>query len=1456
MPARLPPAFLWELARMATAAPSPVARADARLRADLSQAARRIRWADALKGALALAVLAFGYTAAAVLLDRTFDLAAEVRFAGLVLFGMAFLAVGYFAFVRPLGRQVNPRFAARQVEHAASDAKNAVINWVDLQDEKMAESVRASLAARAADEVAAADVRRVSESRGVTALAVAAGLLVATLAVLFVLFKPTPFLSLLNRAFNPFTQAGIATRTTLTLDAPAGGDVTILARDPLPVRVTVIGSLPDPAGSDRVRLLVRYNPDATELEEVPLEPAGSAREFALDLPPAVVQNGFWYSAAAGDARTPEYRVTVRPRPTITDYEAKYNYPAYTRLKPETARGSLIEAVRGTTVTLTVTANRPVKAGTLKLDTQATPVPGELVPDAPAALRFQFPLMESGGYRVAFTTAEGEPGDPTPPDLRVRATADAKPVVTISAPKEEEVTLPANGRLAVDALATDDYGVAGVTLKMQLAGPRPTPLAPRPYRAGKSLKRPADGSYPTRIEMKDSQPLADLKLADGKPASVGEGAVVEYWVEATDNCAVPVANVGKSKVRRVRVGPPVKEAEPQKQQEQKGQERQQAEQQHQKQQDRQHEGENRDPAQPQAGKPPPKEAPKDGKKENAQPGEGQGQSGGDPQPKPGTPETKPDATPPKTDSGAGQNTKSGQPPEAAPMPKPSGTDAGEQPPAPPPGQSQTPPADPDPKQKQGKEPQAKDHSPSSSKGGKESGTAPSEPQPDPMDEATRREAEKIQKEIDKQNQSKSPPDPKSNDPKQNKQPTDKDAQESTGAGQGQPQAGSPPGEPKVPEAKNPPDNAGPDAKGAGTGQPKPPADGAKTTGQKSQQGQSGGGAGDKPLDRQEIEQAARDLQQGTPDQKAAARGKLDRAMGKPNREAAEQQAEQIKKDLQSANPDVRKQAQQELNQAIEQAKKAGESQPNGGQSKGPPAGQKFDAKEIEQAAKNLNSKDPKVKADAERKLDDVMGKGNREADQKKADQLKDDLAAGGAKAEQARQELDASAKQMEKTSPQAKGGQPGATPPEAAPTPRAQPDPAKIEQAVKDMQSADPATKARGEKTLDDAIGKENRVAAQNKAEQLKKDLHSGDKSKRDAAQKELANLADHAKKAADQRAQSGPLPNPSPPGGGPKPDPKAVDEAVRNLNSPDPKTRQDAKDALDKTAGKDARQQAEANTARHKDDAKSGDPKTREQAEKGMADAVKQAQDAAAKRAQPGDGQKQPGDDDPDGQKPPSAEDIAKWKQKADDLNSTDAAKKKAAEEAFDKAVGKEAREQLQKDLADMKTGTPELQQAARDRLQNRAEKAADAAKKQDRRQAGPSQGSDAAGGKPLDADPRNRLKSAELQLKTFEDQKGNLDLKQRLGYTDEQYERFLASYRKAVEQQRAEVTRAEADAVKTPKGPAAIQVGGGSGGREVKGKADNGVGTGAGPGTAAAGFADAQRKFAEAAAKTPPPKK
>ena len=134
------------------------------------------------------------------------------------------------------------------------------------------------------------------------------------------------------------------------------------------------------------------------------------------------------------------------------------------------------------------------------------------------------------------------------------------------------------------------------------------------------------------------------------------------------------------------------------------------------------------------------------------------------------------------------------------------------------------------------------------------------------------------------------------------------------------------------------------------------------------------------------------------------------------------------------------------------------------------------------------------------------------------------------------------------------------------------------------------------------------------------------------------------------------------------------------------------------------------------------------------------------------------------------------------------------------------------------------------------------------------------AGGRGMDEklladDPKNRLKTAELQLERFEKNRYNKDVQEELGYDQAQYDRFLESYREMVSRQRERVAAAD-EQPKTPAGPPTITVGG-SGKVEARGTPAGTIGS-VGPSAAPPGFADATRRFGEEAARlrrgAPPP--
>src|SRR5207302_8269574 len=111
---------------------------------------------------------------------------------------------------------------------------------------------------------------------------------------------------------------------------------------------------------------------------------------------------------------------------------------------------------------------------------------------------------------------------------------------------------------------------------------------KPYRADKEL-RLAGGGYPRGLDYLDHIAFAKLKDATGQPAKLVPGNVIEYWLEAHDNCDYPHPNVAESTHFRVKLTEPDKD---EKKQQQEQQQADQDQQQHNQDQDKNLKDENK------------------------------------------------------------------------------------------------------------------------------------------------------------------------------------------------------------------------------------------------------------------------------------------------------------------------------------------------------------------------------------------------------------------------------------------------------------------------------------------------------------------------------------------------------------------------------------------------------------------------------------------------------------------------------------------------------------------------------------------------------------------------------------------------------------------------------------------------------------------------------------------------
>jgi hypothetical protein len=1506
--------------------PTAATKFETEVQQQLAQVVRRIRTHDLLCGVFLLAVVAFGYLAAMMTLDRWLDIPAWVRQLGFLGLLATLGLIAYRGIVRPFRQAVNPLYAAREVEETVEDAKNSVVNWVDLQDKPMAEGVRAVVAARAAKQFKDADLDKAGESKRLLWLGGALGGLVVVLAALFMTFKPAVFGSLFGRAVNPFSSGAIATRTQIDIVEPKGGDLTVTAGQPVTVTVQVGGKVPDPDAQDRLVVLLRHNQADENFDDVPLEPGTATREWTIRLPERLVQNGFWYKVKGGDAETAEHRVTVRPKPTLTEFEVSYEYPEYLRMKPDTVKSQHLEAHRGTVVTVTAKANRTLKDGRAVLSNNPVPVAGEVVGEQKDSLRVKFPLTESGTYRLLFNSVEGEANtDATVYDIRVLS--DQPPTATITNPKDEDITLAMNETLSVDAQVGDDFGIDKVTLRFKLTAPnQPTkPLKGKPYQNGQSFKRAADGTYPTALDYKDSVALPSLTDEAGQPVELKPDAVLEYWLEAVDNCTIPEANVGKSKVQKVRLVPA--KVEPQQKDELKKQaeKRKADEAAHQQQQKKKLDQEQRPQKEsPQKQNAEPQGEKKEGEKAEGQPGEKQeGQPGAQAEKQPGDAarkdEPKPGEPMPTNDPAA----------KGADQPDPKQGEKGAQAAAdrelqqkaedinkklndlekqggeakandqPQPGQ-EAPSGEKKPQPMAGQQPQQGEAKPEPSPmTANEKGGDPQE-KPGPLGGAGAQEKPAPQPKDEKKPEGdpkakpgdQSPMNPgQAGESKQDGQPKEQSggegkAEKPTPAGQAKkgpkPDGEKPSGEPKGGAEPKPSGEGASAEKNEGQAQPNDSKQGEaaakgepgakenpwkrgteKPTPQDANRGERSAGA-----DQKGLEQAAKDLAGNDDQKKQAAREKLDQEIGPDARKKLEKNLDDRKQaadGLNSKDQQQRQQAEDKLNDLQrEQMEKDDNAKPR--ERKAGDAEQLNRQKEIQNAAKDMNSNDPQKREAAEKKLEEMVGKPAVD----KAKKLRDDLQSGDkdrqqaaadelkelqkkAKEEQAKQggEQKPGAGQKDQTTKQepskngendptakpepGKGGQKGgaAEKEQLAKKPEA-------EQAMKDLAGNDEKKKAEAREQLDKTVGKDARDQAEKNLD-ARKDAAEKMRSK-DAKQQEQGKAA--AEKLQREEIERGT--DAKKPNDADRLDRKQIEDALKDLNSDDKDKQQAARDKLDKAAGKDAREKAEQMMK----DLQSGD----KDRQKAAMDELKKMQDDLKKEAdRQAQNDPKPGEKGKDQLSP---QDIEKLAKAAQDLNAKDEQKRKEAEKQLDDKLGEQARKELQERLKDGKEPSPEQAEAAKKALEELAKnrpQPAQGANRNDRdpRRDGGIGNTTDTDSKPLDANKEFDKAAGQLQLEQLKKAEANKELLKKLGYTEEEYKRFLDGYEKMVrEMPEPKAEKPDAAKANVPAKPTTRVDSSGTVERRDDGSKStpNSTGTSSAP----PGYGDAKKRFFENANKTP----
>ncbi len=262
----------------------------------------------------------------------------------------------------------------------------------------------------------------------------------------------------------------------------------------------------------------------------PKRPGG---DWTADVSALEVRDGFTYKVTAGDAESPEYRVSVSSPPS-----SRSSRPSITTGPTSASRASKCRSTtaackrwRGTAVELRVQTNgrrqgrhdRADRQGRSSQVSRCCDHRGES--DAFEARIDAADFEKFSHYRVRFTSTRGESySDPLAYELI--ADPDNPPHKVDLTKPGFDIRLPANGVLKVEGTSEDDIGVKSLSLRMQIVGG--AKLKDKPYRSDEELALPG-GGYLKTLAYKDAVDLKTVQGEDGKPvalkAAYGTGILV-------------------------------------------------------------------------------------------------------------------------------------------------------------------------------------------------------------------------------------------------------------------------------------------------------------------------------------------------------------------------------------------------------------------------------------------------------------------------------------------------------------------------------------------------------------------------------------------------------------------------------------------------------------------------------------------------------------------------------------------------------------------------------------------------------------------------------------------------------------------------------------------------------------------------------------------------------------------
>lgn len=436
----------------------------------------------------------------AIALDAVLGLPAG----GLIALDLALLALSAAAVARVVHVARRPRSdeaVARELEHAGGLERSELINAMHLARADRGGSATLRNAAVSLGEERAATV---SPKLLIDRLALRRGGKIAGLATAIAVggvFLPGVYSAVVPRLLAP--TADLPPFTLLRFDAEVtpkpviygqAADVRVVINSPTRPPRNVELKL-DPAGQHPAQTLrmLRVSPPPQQGRTGTRTGTTTGNAFHVHFPRAEVDRTFYINTPHGRSR--RYRLNVLPVPRLQHAEVTYTYPTYTgwgdNQQPLDDRG--LRGIVGTTATIKLRASLPLKNATFAFVPESrtnnpheqdsasstpspSPPPTSTAPfviseEDPTRATMQWPIRESGRFRIDLVGVDGTPSD-QPFEAPVVAVPDEAPRITTREPAPR-VIAPVDWSVDAAFLATDDVGLAGVTLRRSINEAQPT-----------------------------------------------------------------------------------------------------------------------------------------------------------------------------------------------------------------------------------------------------------------------------------------------------------------------------------------------------------------------------------------------------------------------------------------------------------------------------------------------------------------------------------------------------------------------------------------------------------------------------------------------------------------------------------------------------------------------------------------------------------------------------------------------------------------------------------------------------------------------------------------------------------------------------------------------------------------------------------------------------------------------